>query len=101
MERGECADIIHAHNVLAHVADLNGFVHGIQLLLKDDGLAVIEVPYVKDLVDPALIAGSALGLTLGGALTTPGTCDMAAFAIYTRALIQAEIEAITTQMQAL
>lgn len=50
-ERGEQADVIHAHNVLAHVADLNGFVRGIQLLLKDDGLAVIEVPYVKDLID--------------------------------------------------
>jgi hypothetical protein len=50
-ERGERADVIHAHNVLAHVANLNGFVHGIQLLLKDDGLAVIEVPYVKDLID--------------------------------------------------
>jgi SAM-dependent methyltransferase len=47
----ERADVIHAHNVLAHVADLNGFVHGIQLLLKEDGLAVIEVPYVKDLID--------------------------------------------------
>ena len=50
-ERGEQADVIHAHNVLAHVANLNGFVRGIQLLLKDDGLAVIEVPYVKDLID--------------------------------------------------
>lgn len=50
-QRGERADIIHAHNVLAHVADLNGFVQGIRLLLKDDGLAVIEVPYVKDLID--------------------------------------------------
>jgi SAM-dependent methyltransferase len=50
-ERGTQADVIHAHNVLAHVADLNGFVRGIQLLLKDDGLAVIEVPYVKDLID--------------------------------------------------
>lgn len=51
MEHGERADVIHAHNVLAHVADLNGFAHGIQLLLKDDGLAVMEVPYVKDLID--------------------------------------------------
>jgi len=49
--RGERADVVHAHNVLAHVADLNGFVQGIQLLLKDEGLAVIEVPYVKDLID--------------------------------------------------
>ena len=51
LERGDQADVIHAHNVLAHVADLNGFVRGMQLLLKDDGLAVIEVPYVKDLID--------------------------------------------------
>jgi len=49
--QGEKADIIHAHNVLAHVADLNSFVRGIQLLLKDDGVAVIEVPYIRDLID--------------------------------------------------
>ncbi|MBD2040340.1 class I SAM-dependent methyltransferase [Microcoleus sp. FACHB-672] len=50
-EDSESADIIHANNVLAHVADLNGFVAGISLLLKEDGIAVIEVPYVKDLID--------------------------------------------------
>ena len=50
-ERGERADVIHANNVLAHVADLNGFVRGLRLFLKDDGVAVIEAPYVKDLVD--------------------------------------------------
>src|SRR5207248_4316602 len=43
--------ILHAHNVLAHVADLNGVVAGIGLVLKDSGVAVIEVPYVKDLID--------------------------------------------------
>jgi SAM-dependent methyltransferase len=48
---GNKADVLHAHNVLAHVADLNGFVRGIQLVLKDDGAAVIEVPYVKDMLD--------------------------------------------------
>src|SRR5207248_7596513 len=37
--------------VLAHVPDLNGFVRGIRLLLRDDGLAVAEVPYLKDLLD--------------------------------------------------
>jgi SAM-dependent methyltransferase len=51
MEQGERADVIHAHNVLAHVPDLNGFVSGLHLLLKPDGIAVIEVPYVKDLID--------------------------------------------------
>ena len=50
-EQGQQADIIHANNVLAHVADLNGFVAGIQRLLKPGGVAVIEVPYVKDLID--------------------------------------------------
>jgi SAM-dependent methyltransferase len=50
-ERGETADVIHANNVLAHVADLNGFVEGIKVLLKDDGVAVIEAPYLKDLID--------------------------------------------------
>ncbi|MCL5958745.1 MAG: class I SAM-dependent methyltransferase [Chloroflexi bacterium] len=48
---GKQADVIHAHNVLAHVADLSGFVRGLRLLLKDDGFAVIEVPYAKDLID--------------------------------------------------
>ena len=50
-DRGEQADIVHAHNVMAHVGDLNGFVRGLKLLLKDDGVAVIEVPYVKDMID--------------------------------------------------
>jgi SAM-dependent methyltransferase len=48
---GRCADVIHANNVLAHVADTNGFVSGIGTLLKEDGVAVIEVPYVKELID--------------------------------------------------
>jgi SAM-dependent methyltransferase len=48
---GTAADVIVANNVLAHVADLNGFVAGIAALLKDDGVAVIEHPYLKDLID--------------------------------------------------
>ena len=48
---GKSADVFLANNVLAHVPDLNGFVTGISSILKDDGLAVIEVPYVVDLVD--------------------------------------------------
>ena len=51
VEDGKRADVIHANNVLAHVADLNGFVRGLSLLLKDTGVAVIEVPYVKDMID--------------------------------------------------
>lgn len=45
------ADVFLANNVLAHVPDLNGFVEGIRILLKPSGVAVIEVPYVVDLVD--------------------------------------------------
>lgn len=43
--------IFHANNVLAHVADLNGFVAGIRIVLAADGIAVIEVPYLRDLVE--------------------------------------------------
>jgi SAM-dependent methyltransferase len=48
---GYRADVVHANNVLAHVPDLNGFVRGLRELLKDDGIAVIEVPYVKEMID--------------------------------------------------
>jgi len=48
---GAQADVIHANNVLAHVANLNDFVAGLKLLLKDTGLAIIEVPYVKEMID--------------------------------------------------
>jgi hypothetical protein len=50
-ESGKRADIIHANNVLAHVMDLNSVVRGITALLADTGVAVIEVPYVGDLID--------------------------------------------------
>lgn len=50
-DQGQRADVLHAHNVLAHVVDLNGFVKGIGMVLNDEGVAVIEVPYVKDLID--------------------------------------------------
>lgn len=45
------ASVVHANNVLAHVADLNGFVAGIALILKEDGVAVIEVPYAIDMIE--------------------------------------------------
>ncbi len=48
---GRRADVVHANNVLAHVADTNGFVAGIATILKPEGVAVIEAPYVRDLID--------------------------------------------------
>jgi len=50
-EQGKQADVFLANNVLAHVPDLNGFVDGISILLKPGGVAVIEVPYLVDLIE--------------------------------------------------
>jgi SAM-dependent methyltransferase len=49
-ESGQLADVIHANNVLAHVPDLNGFVAGLRRVLRPGGTAVIEVPWVRELV---------------------------------------------------
>lgn len=51
VSQGKKADVFLANNVLAHVPDLNGFVAGIKTILKDSGVAVIEAPYLVDLVD--------------------------------------------------
>lgn len=44
------ADLIAANNVLAHVPDPNDLIEGVSLILKPDGLASFEFPYVVDLV---------------------------------------------------
>jgi SAM-dependent methyltransferase len=49
-QAGRQADVLHANNVLAHVPDLNGFVSGLGHLLRADGVAIIEVPWVRELV---------------------------------------------------
>jgi SAM-dependent methyltransferase len=51
VDKGQRADVFHAHNVLAHVPDLNGFVRGIRAVLKETGVAIIEVPYLLDLIE--------------------------------------------------
>lgn len=50
-DNDQLADVFHANNVLAHVADLNGVVEGMRILLKEQGVGVIEFPYVKDMID--------------------------------------------------
>jgi SAM-dependent methyltransferase len=50
-DEGRLADVVIANNVLAHVPDLNGFVEAIRTILKESGVAVIEVPYLSDLID--------------------------------------------------
>ncbi|MEL6735449.1 MAG: class I SAM-dependent methyltransferase [Pseudomonadota bacterium] len=49
-ERGTF-DLFLANNVLAHVPDLRGFVAAIAHVLRPGGMAVIEVPYLADLVE--------------------------------------------------
>jgi SAM-dependent methyltransferase len=48
--RGQ-ADLMTANNVLAHVPDINGFVHGFTLLLKPGGVATFEFHHLKQLID--------------------------------------------------
>ena len=50
-KQGSRADAVVGNNVLAHVAELNDFVRGIEVLLKPEGVAVLEVPYVRDMVE--------------------------------------------------
>lgn len=49
-DQGVSADLVIANNVLAHVPDLEGFVEGIGIIMRDSGTAVIEVPYLDDLI---------------------------------------------------
>ncbi len=48
---GKRADVIVANNVMAHVPGLNDVMAGVATLLADDGVVVIENPYVRDLID--------------------------------------------------
>jgi SAM-dependent methyltransferase len=48
---GQRAAVIHANNVLAHVADLNGFVEGFRMLLAEDGVVVSESPYLRPFLE--------------------------------------------------
>jgi SAM-dependent methyltransferase len=44
------ADVVVANNVAAHVSDLHDFFAGVEHLLAPDGVAVIEVQYLADLL---------------------------------------------------
>jgi SAM-dependent methyltransferase len=49
-EQGGQADLIIANNVLAHVPDINDFVAGFKLLLKEQGVAAFEFPHVLEMI---------------------------------------------------
>lgn len=44
-------DLLLGNNVLAHVPDLNDFVGGMKLLLKEGGIVTMEFPHLQRLVD--------------------------------------------------
>lgn len=48
---GKAADLVVGNNVLAHVPDLNGFVEGIRVLLKPQGVVTMEFPHLMRLID--------------------------------------------------
>lgn len=48
---GTQADVMHAHNVFAHVPDPRSFVAGLKKVLKPHGVVVIEAPYLGEFID--------------------------------------------------
>jgi SAM-dependent methyltransferase len=47
---GKLFDIITATNVFAHIDDLDDWLNGILLILKNKGILIIEVPHVLNLI---------------------------------------------------
>jgi hypothetical protein len=50
VDQGRQADLTVANNVLAHVPDVNDFVAGFALLLRERGVATFEFPHLLNLV---------------------------------------------------
>ncbi len=50
VSEGKSADLTTANNVLAHVPDINDFVRGFCILLKEDGVATFEFPHLLNLI---------------------------------------------------
>jgi SAM-dependent methyltransferase len=48
---GKTADLVLGNNVLAQVPDLNGFVEGLKILLKPDGVLTLEFPHLLRLIE--------------------------------------------------
>jgi len=48
---GTRAALVIGNNVLAHVPDLNDFVAGVKILLREDGTATFEFPHLQRLLD--------------------------------------------------
>ena len=50
-DEGVAADLLAGNNVLAHVPDLNGFVEGLTILLRQGGVMTMEFPHLLRLVE--------------------------------------------------
>jgi SAM-dependent methyltransferase len=48
---GKNADLLLGNNVLAHVPDINDFVGGMKIVLKENGVITMEFPHVYQLVE--------------------------------------------------
>jgi len=48
---GKRADLLLGNNVLAHVPDLNDFVKGLKILLKETGVITLEFPHLQRLIE--------------------------------------------------
>jgi SAM-dependent methyltransferase len=51
VDKGIKADLILGNNVLAHVPDINDFVKGMKLALKNRGIITMEFPHLMKLVE--------------------------------------------------
>lgn len=50
-EGGKKADLLLGNNVLAHVPDINDFVAGLKILLKEAGMITMEFPHLLRLIE--------------------------------------------------
>jgi len=50
-QEGKKADLIIGNNVFAHVPDVNDFVAGLKIALKDNGVITLEFPHLMQLIE--------------------------------------------------
>lgn len=50
-DEGMLADLIIGNNVLAQVPDLNGFIEGMKVILKPEGIVTLEFPHLMKLME--------------------------------------------------
>ena len=51
VQEGRKADLIIGNNVFAHVPDVNDFVAGLKIALKDNGVITLEFPHLMQLIE--------------------------------------------------